>query len=47
MDLMLFVLAVPFKSNFFMDILVPALAGVFVLVLILNSLLNHFGYKLF
>jgi len=43
----LFLLAVPFKQNFFMDNIVPMLAVVFVLVLILNSLLGHWGYKLF
>jgi hypothetical protein len=47
MDLLLFVLAIPFKENFVMDVIVPGAAMVFVLVLILNSLLGHWGYKLF
>jgi len=42
----LLLLAVPFKENFLMDVIVPGAALVFVLVLILNSLLNHWGYKL-
>ena len=46
MGLLLFVLAVPFKSNFLMDIVVPGVATIVVLLLILNSLLNHWGYKL-
>jgi hypothetical protein len=40
-------LAVPFAENFLMDAIVPGAAFVFVLVLILNSLLGHWGYKLF
>jgi len=43
----LFLLATPFKEGFLMDNIVPMLAVVFVLALILNSLLGHFGYKLF
>lgn len=44
----LFLLDVYFKKgNFFDDILFPGLALCFVLVLILNSILGKFGYKLF
>jgi hypothetical protein len=43
----LIVLASHFKSgNFVMDVVAPAVAGVIVLLLIGNSLLGHFGYKL-
>lgn len=42
------VLASHFKSgDFFMDVIAPAIAGVVVLLLIGNSLLGRFGYKLF
>ena len=34
------------RWEFFGDLVLPAIAGAFVLALILNSLLNHFGYKL-
>jgi hypothetical protein len=43
----LLLLAVPFKENFLMDSIVPGIALIFVLILILNSVLNRFGYKLF
>lgn len=44
----LMLLASHFKSgDFFIDVLAPSLAGVIVLILILNSVLGHFGYKLF
>lgn len=33
-------------GNFFMDIIFPGLAGGIVLLLILNSVLDHWGYSL-
>ena len=46
MGLLFFVLAIPFKGNFFTDILLPAGAMVFVGLLILNALLRHWGFTL-
>lgn len=43
----LIVLASFFKSgDFFMDIVLPAIAGGVVLLMIGNSILKHFGYCL-
>lgn len=42
----LLLLAVPFKENFLMDIILPALVGGGVLIWIGNSILNKFGYTL-
>ena len=41
------VLAVPFAEDFLMGVLVPGVAGAAVGILILNSMLKHFGYYLF
>ncbi len=35
------------SGDFFMDIVFPSVAGAVVFALILNSLANHFGYRLF
>lgn len=41
------ILASHFKSgDFFIDVIAPAIAGVVVLLLIGNSILNKFGYTL-
>jgi len=40
----LFLLAM--KTGFVDDIIIPSVAGAIVFALILNSLLNHWGYKL-
>jgi len=42
----LMVLALPFQGNFGSDIVLPAIAGIAVLLMILNSFLNHMGYTL-
>lgn len=43
----LVLLAVHFKSgDFLMDVVVPGVAAVAVLLMIGNSLLNHWGYRL-
>jgi len=44
MDLLL--LAQPFASDFFSDIVLPAVVGGGVLIWIGNSILNKFGYTL-
>jgi len=41
-----FVLLASRTGNFFMDIVFPAVAGAIVIALILNSILNHWGYTL-
>jgi hypothetical protein len=40
------ILTVPFQNDFFIDIVLPSIAGGFVLILILNSVLNKFGFTL-
>jgi zinc transporter ZupT len=46
MDLLGLFLVVPFQGDFITDIILPAVAGAFVFALIINSLLNHWGYRL-
>jgi hypothetical protein len=41
------ILASPFAEDFLMGVFVPGVAGAAVGILILNSMLKHFGYYLF
>jgi len=34
------------RENFFVDIVVPGIIGGFILLMIANSILKHFGYYL-